>query len=101
MRRQRRLTAGDQRDVERRAADIAGDHIGKPRLGGDMGGGNHARGGTGERSAHRQSLRGLDAHHAAIGLHNEEFAGEAVLAQPPIQGAQVRPHHRLQHGIQG
>ena len=33
LRRQRRLAAGDQRDVERGAADIAGDDVGKSRLG--------------------------------------------------------------------
>ena len=52
-----RLAARDERDVERRAAEVAGDHVGIVQLGRELGGRGRTRRGAGLREADRNRPR--------------------------------------------
>ncbi len=96
---ERRGAAGDQRNVERSAAEIGGDHIGITRRLRDRGGGDDARGGTRKRRAHRKPARHRGRHHAAVRLHDMETSFEAVARQRRAELFQVGADDRLQIGV--
>ena len=81
LRRDRDLAAGDQRDVERGAAEIAGDEIVEAGGLGERRAGDHAGGRAGQRGAHRQLPRGRGRHDAAVRLHDVQLAGKLLRRQ--------------------
>ena len=83
LRRQRGLAAGDQRHVERGAAEIAGDDVVLAAGARDGGGGDDAGGRTRQRGAHRQPARGRRRHHAAVRLHDVELCRRSRSASAP------------------
>ncbi len=92
----------DHRDVEARAAHVAGDHVAEAGLGGDARRRGHAC-----RGARAHDVRGAAAElaqrrHAAVGLHDRDLAvvapavelGREVLRVARDQRLQVALHHR-------
>ncbi len=57
---------------------------------------------AGPDSAVRTGSRGggVERHHAAVALHDQQLAGEALAAQIVGQPLQVAADHRLQHRVQ-
>ena len=77
--------AGHDRDVERGAAEIAGDDVVVAGGARDRGAGDDAGGRAGQRGAHRQPTRGFGRHHAAVRLHDVELPGEALLGERAVE----------------
>ena len=101
LRSQCRFATGHQRHIKRGAADVAGDHVLKTRSAGDFSAGHHARRRAGQRGAYRHIASGLARHHAAIALHDQQFATKTLGAQIAIKPLQIPPHHGLQCRVEG
>ena len=87
LRRQRVPAVGDQRHVEAGPAHVAGDDVGEARAARDMRGRDDAGRRTRQGRADRQMARDLGGHDAAIRLHDQELAAEAVLRERCLAGA--------------
>ena len=95
-----RFATGHQRHIKRGAADVTGDDIVKARSAGDFGAGHHPRRRARQRGAHRHIASGLARHHAAVALHDQEFAAKTLGTQIAIQPLQITAHHRLQSRVE-
>ena len=100
LRGERRRAFGDQRDVERGAAEIGGDDIFVARRAGDGGSRDHARRGAGKRRAHGIASRAFDRHDAAVRLHDVELAREVARLQRVLQAVQIIADDGLQIGVE-
>ena len=98
---QRRLTLRYQRHIKRSTPHVAGHHIGEPGCARNGRTGHHACSRARQGRANRDIACRLTRHHAAIALHNQQFACKALATQIRFQARQIAAHHGLQCRIQG
>ena len=94
------MPVGDKRHIERGPAHVTGDHIVEPGGTGDLPRGDDARRRSGQGRAYRQRLCGIDRHHTAIRLHDQDFRWRAFGFQPVLKSRQIACHDRLEIGVQ-
>ena len=94
------MSVGDKRHIERGPAHVTGDHIVEPGGTGDLPRGDNTCGRPRQGRSHRQRLCGIDRHHAAIRLHDQNFCGRAFGFQPVLEPRQIACHDRLEIGVQ-
>ena len=99
LRRDRRLAVRDQRDVERGAAEIAGDEIVEAGGAGERRARDHAGRRAGQRGAHRKPARGRGRHDAAVRLHDVDACAVLSCASACFQLGDVGGDDRLQVGV--
>ena len=92
--------ADNEGDVERGAAEVAGNDVREARGFGNGGGGDDAGGGAGEGGADGKAAGGRRGHDAAVGLDDVERAGEAAFGERAVEFAEVAADDRLKIGVQ-
>ena len=89
----------DQADVGRGAAHVVGDEVGMARGAAGIGRRHHARGRARHHGVHGRERDELRRRRAAIALHHQDVAVEALAQKLQAQAREIAVEHGLHRGI--